>query len=256
MSEENKQPIKITQRIVGWKVKQEDEAIEERLTREEWESRYPNTQVTLPTIKETVKREAILEGRTYKVKLPKETHSLYITINHQVIDGKPHLFEIFINCKNIDSHQWIAALTRVISAVFRTSNDPSFLIEELSSVFCATTGHFTKWPKTTKVPKGKFLPSLVAEVGEVIRLHLDWIKEREISAIDLGKGDDRTAIQIIDIPLEKVVSTVLDAIVENVIDNDEPVYPTYASICPECKVKAVILKDNCPSCLNCDYSRC
>lgn len=245
MIEEKKQPVKITQQIKAWNIKKEDEIIEEKLTHKEWLLRYPE-KIT-PIHKETVKREPILEGRTYKVKLPKETHSLYITINHQIIDGKPNLFEIFINCKNIDSHQWIAALTRVISAVFRTSNDPSFLIDELSSVFCATTGHFTKWPKTTKVPKGKFLPSLVAEVGEVIRLHLDWIKEREI-----------LQEQIIEIPLEKVVETVLDVIVEEAmaIDENEPIYPKGAILCQECFTIASILMDGCRVCLHCGASKC
>ena len=44
-------------------------------------------------------------------------------------------FEIFINSKNLEHFQWVVALTRVISAVFRKGGDVTFLVEELKAVF-------------------------------------------------------------------------------------------------------------------------
>ncbi len=75
---------------------------------------------------ETVARPERLIGATYKVKTPEHIseHSLYITINDIVLNEgtenevrRP--FEIFINSKSMEHFQWIVALTRILSAVFR-----------------------------------------------------------------------------------------------------------------------------------------
>ena len=73
-------------------------------------------------------------------------------------------FEIFINSKNMDHFQWIVGLTRVMSAVFRKGGDVTFLLEELQSVFDPNGGYYKKG--------GKYVPSLVAEIGEVLEKHL------------------------------------------------------------------------------------
>ena len=76
-------------------------------------------------------------------------------------------FEIFINSKNMDHFQWIVALTRVMSAVFRKGGDVTFLAEELQAVFDPRGGYFKSG--------GKFMPSLVAEIGEVVEKHMKRI---------------------------------------------------------------------------------
>ncbi|MCG4788500.1 hypothetical protein L0N33_24555, partial [Roseburia faecis] len=68
-------------------------------------------------------------------------------------------FEIFINSKSLEHYQWIVALTRIISAVFRKGGDVTFLVEELRSVFDPKGGYWNK---------GKYVPSLIAEIGNVI----------------------------------------------------------------------------------------
>ena len=113
-----------------------------------------------------------LVGNTYKIKTPVTEHALYITINDVIMnEGTPQEhrrpFEIFINPKNMDHFQWIVALTRVMSAVFRKGGDVTFLVEELKSVFEPSGGYFKKG--------GKFVPSLVAEIGEVVEKHLQEI---------------------------------------------------------------------------------
>ena len=110
-----------------------------------------------------------LHGATYKIKTPMSDHALYITINDIVLNvGTDHAqrrpFEIFINSKNMDHFQWVVALTRVISAVFRKGGDCTFLVEELKAVFDPQGGYFKRG--------GKFSPSLVAEIGEAIEDHL------------------------------------------------------------------------------------
>ncbi|MDB9978533.1 NrdJb, partial [Porticoccaceae bacterium] len=80
---------------------------------------------------EKVSRPEALAGSTYKIKTPMSDHAMYLTINDIVLnEGTDHElrrpFEIFLNSKNMDQFQWIAALTRVISAVFRKGGDCTF----------------------------------------------------------------------------------------------------------------------------------
>ena len=114
----------------------------------------------------------MLIGSTYKVKTPLSEHALYVTINDIILNhGTEHElrrpFEIFINSKNMDHFQWIVALTRIISAVFRKGGDVTFLVEELRSVFDPRGGYFKKG--------GKYMPSLVAEIGDAIECHMRMI---------------------------------------------------------------------------------
>jgi len=114
-------------------------------------------------------RPDALEGRTYKIHPPTEPHALYITINDVVVNpGTEHEyrrpFEIFLNSKDMESFQWIVALTRVISGIFRKGGDLEFLVEELRSVFHPNGGYW--------LPGGKWQPSVVAHIGEVLQRHL------------------------------------------------------------------------------------
>ena len=66
-------------------------------------------------------------------------------------------FEIFINSKNLDHFQWIVALTRILSAVFRKGGDVTFLVDEMKAVFDPRGGYWQSG--------GKFMPSIIAELG-------------------------------------------------------------------------------------------
>ena len=82
---------------------------------------------------EKFERPEMLTGSTYKIKTPLSDHALYITINDVILNaGTDHEtrrpFEIFINSKNMEHFQWVVALTRVISAVFRKGGDVTFLV--------------------------------------------------------------------------------------------------------------------------------
>jgi ribonucleoside-diphosphate reductase alpha chain len=115
-----------------------------------------------------------LQGTTYKIKTPLSGQALYITINDIVGDnGRMRPFELFINSKNLQHFSWMVAMTRLISAVFRRTSDPSFLVEELKSVFDPNGGYFKQ---------GHYVPSLAAEIGEVIGQHLQ--------RLGLGAGGD------------------------------------------------------------------
>ena len=150
--------IKIEKKIVGYSVVDQDKAANEKAA---------NANVV--QLGEPLGRPDQITGSTYKVKTPVTEHALYITINDIVMnEGTPQEhrrpFEIFINSKNMEHFQWIVALTRVMSAVFRKGGDITFLVEELESVFDPNGGYYKKG--------GKYIPSLVAELGQVVEQHL------------------------------------------------------------------------------------
>ena len=121
---------------------------------------------------EKIERPETLIGSTYKLKTPLFEHALYVTINDIVLNaGSEHEhrrpFEIFINSKNMDHFQWIVALTRIMSAVFRKGGDVTFLVEEMKAVFDPRGGYFKAG--------GVYMPSLVAELGSIVEEHLKSI---------------------------------------------------------------------------------
>jgi len=191
---------------------------------------------------ERVERPEMLVGSTYKIKTPLSDHALYVTINDIVLNqGTEHEqrrpFEVFINSKNMEHFQWIVALTRIISAVFRKGGDVTFLVEELRSVFDPKGGYFKKG--------GKYMPSLVAELGDAIDSHL--------RSIGLITGDvlDEQQQQYLDetrarLDMSKGVTS----------ESDDLEFPEYAAFCQHCRAKAVIQTDGCLTCLNCGDSKC
>lgn len=105
-------------------------------------------------------RDEALEGKTYKLKPFPDQPAFYITINNK--DGKP--FEIFFNSKNMESYQWIVALSRMISAIWRKGGNNEFILEELRSIFDPRGGFWYK---------KNYEPSLVAAIGRVIEAHVN-----------------------------------------------------------------------------------
>ena len=110
-----------------------------------------------------IERPERLDGKTYKIKWPESDHAIYITMNDIIQDGERRPFEIFINSKNMEHFAWTVALTRMISAVFRRGGDVSFVVEELKAVFDPRGG---AWMER------RYIPSLLAAIGEVIEKHM------------------------------------------------------------------------------------
>jgi len=192
-----------------------------------------------------------LEGATYKIKTPLVDHAMYVTINDIILNpGTEHEqrrpFEIFINSKNMDHFQWIVALTRLMSAVFRKGGDVTFLAEELQAVFDPKGGYFK--------PGGKFMPSIIAEIGAVIEHHLQKIglmeKEELSEQQQLLLKEKRAEVD--------KKANVGSAAPREAAANDAEAsdYPASATLCNKCHTKAVVIMDNCATCLSCGYSKC
>ena len=227
--------LKIDKKIVGYTVVTEEQSTPLSAPGN------PHSLAPIHQLGEPLSRPEKLVGNTYKIKTPVTDHALYITINDIVMNaGTPQEhrrpFEIFINSKNMEHFQWIVALTRVMSAVFRKGGDITFLVEELHSVFDPKGGYFKKG--------GKYIPSLVAEIGEVLKEHL-----MEIGMLSRPEHDPQQKVFLEEKRQEFVKRHASG-------QPQETGFPEGASLCAKCSTQAVIKMDGCLTCLNCGDSKC
>ena len=192
---------------------------------------------------ENVARPEMLVGATYKIKTPQSEHALYVTINDMVLNPgtenevrRP--FEIFINSKNLDHFQWVVALTRVMSAVFRKGGDVTFLVDEMKAVFDPQGGYF-------KPGGGGFMPSIVAEIGTILERHMKMIGLLEDKQMSLAQQEMLQA--------KRAEYAVLKGQSQT---EEAGSFPADAKLCGKCYNKAVIIMDGCLTCLNCGDSKC
>ena len=200
----------ITKKIVGWEVVKKD-------------CKGNSQNIAEPQDNVLLNRPEVINGSTYKIeKSSHSEHAFYVTINNTIINGKVLPFEIFINSKNMENFSWIIALTRVISAVFRHGKDATFLVEELRSVIDPRGGYYRSG--------GKYIPSLVAEIGGCVETHM-------------------VKIGLIDPPLvsEDLKSKRKEAESKGI---------AIGSQCLKCSQFAVARLDGCDTCLSCGWSKC
>jgi ribonucleoside-diphosphate reductase alpha chain len=159
-------------------------------------------------------RADALHGTTYKLKWPESAHAVYVTINDTIDEhGTRRPFEIFVNSKNMEHYAWTVGLTRMISAVFRRGGDVSFVAEELKAVFDPRGGAWMQ---------GKYVPSLLAAIGNVVERHLSGLGE---AAVEAASFEPPTATR----PMPQ---------------------------CPQCNAFALVKVEGCNNCLECGYSKC
>ncbi|WP_298726261.1 adenosylcobalamin-dependent ribonucleoside-diphosphate reductase [uncultured Ferrovibrio sp.] len=170
-------------------------------------------------------RPEALPGRTYKIVWPESEHAMYITINDIIQDGRIRPFEVFINSKNTEHYAWTVALTRMISAVFRRGGDVSFVVEELKAVFDPRGGHWMG---------GRYVPSLLAAIGEVIERHL----------IEIGFMAD---------PHGQREEKAMMALAANA---ETPRPASGLRQCPKCGQPSLMKLEGCDTCSSCGYSKC
>jgi len=223
--------IKIEKKIVSY-------SVVEKIDEQKDEKKEIPAEVV--QIGEPLARPDKITGSTYKVKTPVTEHALYITINDVIMNegtDQEHRrpFEIFVNSKNMEHFQWIVGLTRVMSAVFRKGGDLTFLIEELESVFDPNGGYYKKG--------GKYVPSLVAELGQVLEEHL-----QNIGMLKVTEPEEHQQ-QLIDDKKAEYLK-------KNPNKLDESGFPKDAQLCNKCQTKAAIMMDGCLTCLNCGESKC
>ncbi len=242
--------IKIEKKIVKYEVrKPEDkpasadaEALKGRAGETEVVKDKAGRSAKVVRMHEKVERPEVLVGSTYKIKTPISDHAMYVTINDIVLNEGTEFeqrrpFEIFINSKNLDHFQWIVALTRIISAVFRKGGDVTFLVDELKAVFDPRGGYWQ--------PGGKFMPSIIAELGYVIERHL-----QSIGLMRKG-GLDEHQRKLVDKKRAEY-----EARAKQADAFAKAHFPEGAQLCGKCNTAAVVMMDGCMTCLNCGDSKC
>jgi hypothetical protein len=228
--------IKIEDKIVGYSVAPEKEQKDRSATAPE------AGEYNVIRMHEKLERPEKLVGSTYKVKTPVSDHAMYVTINDIVLnEGTQHEqrrpFEIFINSKSLDHYQWIVALTRVMSAVFRKGGDVTFIVDELKAVFDPRGGYWQ--------PGGNFMPSIIADLGHIVEKHLIEIgllrkvepSEERKQFIEQKRADYESR------------NKQSDAFAKGS-------YPEGAQLCGHCNTAAAVVLDGCLTCLSCGYSKC
>ncbi len=178
-----------------------------------------------------LERAPVLSGATYKLRWPDSDHALYITINDIETEGgdpgqpaRKRPFEIFINTRNLEHYAWTVALTRMISAVFRRGGDVAFVAEELKAVFDPQGGRFIG---------GRYVPSLLAAIGDVIETHL-----RSIGFLAPSNSDSNGLA----IPPAR--------------EAEDARKVAGGRVCQRCGHATLIHREGCWDCSNCGFSRC
>ena len=184
-------------------------------------------------------RPGELPGKTYKLQWPESDHAIYITLNDIIDDsGRVRPFEIFINSKNMEHFAWTVALTRMISAVFRRGGDISFVVEELKAVFDPRGGQWMH---------GKYVPSLLAALGEVVETHLIDIGFLKSSGELTDPGEIKAKMLAINGNNKK------DLVYDR--DPDEALKAIFRQ-CPKCGHASLVQQEGCDTCMSCAYSKC
>jgi ribonucleoside-diphosphate reductase alpha chain len=124
----------------------------------------------------------------------------------------------------MEHYAWTVGLTRMISAVFRRGGDVSFIVEELKAVFDPRGGQWME---------GRYVPSLLAAIGDVIEHHM-------IEIGFLPNPKERREGHI-----EKQVVNLQDVRTD----------ARYRQ-CPKCAQASLIKQEGCDVCLSCAYSKC
>jgi ribonucleoside-diphosphate reductase alpha chain len=185
-------------------------------------------------------RPGDLGGKTYKIQWPDSDHAMYITLNDILDDsGRIRPFEIFINSKNMEHFAWTVALTRMISAVFRRGGDVSFVVEELKAVFDPRGGQWMK---------GRYVPSLLAAIGEVIERHM--ISVGFLKAPGQLANDEPSQLAVVNLQNHDVNET--SGADENAPKTSGPGFRQ----CPKCAQLSLMRQEGCDSCASCGYSKC
>ena len=124
-----------------------------------------------------------------------------------------------------------------MSAVFRKGGDVAFLVEELKAVFDPKGGYFAG--------EGKFMPSIIAELGYVVERHL-----KSIGIIPQENLDEHQK-KLVEEKRQEFENRNKQ---QDVFDQDS--FPVGAQLCVQCNSVAMVMMDGCLTCLNCGDSKC
>jgi ribonucleoside-diphosphate reductase alpha chain len=182
-------------------------------------------------------RPYMLDAKIYKLKSAFVNYAIYISLSYTIDEnGRKRPFEIFINSKDLTKAAEYSMLTRLISAIFRRSEDPTFILEELKSIYDPNGGYYKN---------GKYIPSIYAEIADVL----------EQFFYDIGilkRKEEKAEIKQAQLPMLFLSDeNGSSKRIERLSDDN-------LKLCPKCNQKTLKLEAGCETCINpdCNYSKC
>ncbi|MBC8456178.1 hypothetical protein H8D59_02920 [bacterium] len=174
----------------------------------------------------TTSRPDIVEAKVYKLRSGLVKFSVYVTLGYIFENGRKRPIEIFINSKDLTKSAEYSVLTRLISAIFRRTNDPSFILEELRSIYDPNGGYHKN---------GRYIRSFYSEIADIV--------EQFFYDIDLIAND---------------MSDSEFVIRENVEPSSIMQPNCEFRVCPDCSDQSLKTENGCDVCMNpeCGYSKC
>ena len=136
--------------------------IEESSKNQKTEVKKKNQSKSVNSISNTHRPE-VIDAKVYKLKSSFVRYSVFITLSYVKDNSGIRPMEIFINSKDLTRAPEYEMLTRLISAIFQSSDDPMFILEELQGIFDPNGGI---------IKDGKYYHSFYAEIADVIERFL------------------------------------------------------------------------------------
>ncbi len=203
--------------------------IEEISKKEKNESKKKEKTKSVSTMYNTIRPE-VVDAKVYKLKSAFVKNSVFITLSYIYDNSEVRPIEIFINSKDLTRAPEYVVLTRLVSAIFRRSNDPMFILEELQGIFDPNGGTYKD---------GKYYHSFYAEIADVI----------ERFFFEVGIMERPEAMPMEDNgPQQKVVLAKDEGNAGNI----------EFRICVECNNRTLKTENGCDICMDpdCGYSKC
>ncbi|MED5474456.1 MAG: hypothetical protein VX770_00340 [Candidatus Neomarinimicrobiota bacterium] len=179
-------------------------------------------------------RPEVVDAKVYKLKSAFVKNSVFITLSYIKDGASIRPIEIFINSKDLTRAPEYVVLTRLISAIFRRSSDPMFILEELQGIFDPNGGSFKE---------GKYYHSFYGEIAEVIeRFFFD------VQILEKPK----------ELPVEDNGTIINQSTLKNTGKIKNSILNTPFRICPECNNPTLKMENGCDNCIEpgCGYSKC
>jgi len=203
--------------------------IEEISKKEKNESKKKEKTKSVSSMYNTIRPE-VVDAKVYKLKSAFVKNSVFITLSYIYDNSEVRPIEIFINSKDLTRAPEYVVLTRLVSAIFRRSNDPMFILEELQGIFDPNGGTYKD---------GKYYHSFYAEIADVI----------ERFFFEVGIMERPEAMPMEDNgPQQKVVLAKDEGNAGNI----------EFRICVECNNRTLKTENGCDICMDpdCGYSKC
>jgi len=182
-------------------------------------------------------RPDVVEAKVYRLRSGFVKHNVYITLGWIEQGGRQRPIEIFFNSKDLTRSPEYAILTRLVSAIFRKSADPAFILEELRGIHDPNGGVYKN---------GRYLHSFYAEVAEVIERFFYEVGILQPKVGQYAAGETTAAAPAAPAPGaggggEGAPKAVLNEAFK---------------LCPECQQRSLKMENGCDVCVSCGYSKC